>query len=172
MSDTSTVRVPSPSRELSGKAAIVGLGESDYHLDYKAERARAPGYVSPTPEGLVRTAFQRALTDSGLTHADIDGLSVSFIYGGPDPEPLAQMLGLKPRYLIANGNIMAGPLPVVCADIAAGRADTVAMVYAAPSRAIGRQYGGKTYVSDPRAPRAPITTITLGAGARRLPIGP
>lgn len=144
--------VPLPSRELSGKAAIVGLGESDYHLDYKAERARAPGYVSPTPEALVRTAFERALTDSGLTHADIDGLSVSFIYGGPNPEPLAQMLGLKPRYLIVNGNIMAGPLPVVCADIAAGRADTVAMVYAAPSRAIGRQYGGQTYVSDPRAP--------------------
>ena len=152
MSDTSTVRVPSPSRELSGKAAIVGLGESDYHLDYKAERARAPGYVPHTPEGLVRTAFQRALTDSGLTHSDIDGLSVSFIYGGPDPEPLARMLGLKPRYLIANGNIMAGPLPVVCADIAAGRANTVAMVYAAPSRTIGRQYGGNTYVSDPRTP--------------------
>jgi acetyl-CoA acetyltransferase len=148
----SSVRVPASSREMSRKVAIVGVGETDYHLDYKAERRRAPDYERPTPEGLAETAFARALTDSGLNRTDIDGLSVSFTYGGPEPASLAQTLGLKPRYLIANGNIMAGPLPIVCADIVAGKADTVAMVYAVASRAIGRQYGGKTYTSDPRSP--------------------
>ena len=43
---------------------------------------------------------------------------------------MAAMLGLTPRHAISNGNIMAGPLPVVCADIAAGKADTVAMIFA------------------------------------------
>jgi acetyl-CoA acetyltransferase len=144
--------MPPPSRDLSRKAAIVGIGETDYNLDYQAVRAKPPGYEPPTPESLATTAFERALADSGLKRSDIDGVSVSFTYGGPDPASMAQMLGLKPRYMIENGNIMAGPLPVVCADIAAGKADTVAMIYAVASRAIGRQYGGSTYTADPRTP--------------------
>jgi acetyl-CoA acetyltransferase len=145
MSEAIAMRVPAPSRELSCAAAIVGVGETDYHLDYKAARAKAPGYEPPTPESLVKTAFERALADSGLVREDIDGLSVSFIYGGPDETSIAHTLGLDPRYLTAQGGIMAGPLPTVCADIAAGKCETVAMVYAAASRAIGRQYGGNTY---------------------------
>ena len=82
------------------------------------------------------------------------------------------MLGLKTRYNIVNGNIMAGPLPIVCADIAAGKADTVVMMYAAASRAIGRQYGGQTYTGDQTGtPSIPITTTIPGAGARRRRIG-
>jgi acetyl-CoA acetyltransferase len=152
MADYSTIHMPPALRELSGKAAIVGIGETDYHLDYKAERAKGPGYEPPTTEGLVKTAFERALADSGLTRGDIDGLSTSFTYGGPDLPDMAQMLGIKPRHMINNGNIMAGPLPVVCTDIAAGKCDTVAMVYAVASRAIGRQYGGNTYVGGQGGP--------------------
>ena len=150
--DRINAKVPAPSRQLRNKVAIVGVGETDYHLDYKAERSRGPGYERPTPEGLAEIAFTRALADSGLKRTDIDGLSVSFTYGGPEPAAMAELLGLKPRYLIANGNIMAGPLPVVGTDIAAGKADTVAMIYSVASRAIGRQYGGKTYTSDARTP--------------------
>ncbi len=145
MSDTTITRVPAPSRELSNVAAIVGVGETDYHLDYKASRAKAPGYELPTPEKLVKTAFERALADSGLKRSDIDGLSVSLIYGGPDAASMAQLLDIKPRYLKQNGGLFAGPLQTVCADMAAGECDTVVMVYAAASRAIGRQYGGTTY---------------------------
>lgn len=145
MSDTTNTRVPSPSRELSCAAAIVGVGETDYHLDYKASRSKPPGYELPTPEALVKTAFERALADSGLKRSDIDGLSVSLIYGGPDANSMAQLLDIKPRYLKQNGGLMAGPVQSVCADIAAGDCDTVVMVYAAASRAIGRQYGGATY---------------------------
>jgi acetyl-CoA acetyltransferase len=144
--------MPPPLRELGRKAAIVGVGETDYHLDYKAARAKAPGYEGPTPESLAVTAFERALADSGLEREDIDGVSTSFIYGGPDAKATAELLGLQPRYLINNGPIMAGPLPIVCADIAAGKADTVVMIYAAASRAIGRQYGGATYQGLTGAP--------------------
>ena len=152
MSGTTKPAMPPPAREMSRKAAIVGIGESDYHLDYKAERAKAPGYEGPTPEGLVQTAFERALAESGLTRADIDGLSVSFTYGGPSPDAMAQQLGINPKYRISNGNIMAGPLPIACAAIAAGKCDTMVLVYAVASRAIGRQYGGSTYASGEGAP--------------------
>jgi acetyl-CoA acetyltransferase len=145
MSEASVGRVPPPARQLSRRVAVIGVGESDYHLDYQAERKRAPGYEAPHAEDLAKTAFERALADAGLAREDIDGISVSFTYGGPPPQEMAELLGLKPRYAIDNGNIMAGPLPVVCADIAAGKADTVAMIYAVASRAIGRQYGGSTY---------------------------
>jgi acetyl-CoA acetyltransferase len=145
MSENTMVKVPPPAREMSRVAAIVGVGETDYHLDYKAARAKAPGYELPTPERLAKTAFERALADSGLRREDIDGLSLSLIYGGPDAKSMARTLNLNPRHLIEDGGILAGPLQVVCADIAAGKCDTVAMVYAAASRAIGRQYGGNTY---------------------------
>jgi len=152
MPESTAAGVPRSSRALSRVAAIVGVGETDYPLDYKAARARAPGYQAPTPEGLARTAFERALADSGLKREDIDGLSVSFLYGGPDAGSMASMLGLQPRQAFENGGIMAGPLQVVCAEIAAGKCDTVAMVYAVASRAIGRQYGGSTYTGGARTP--------------------
>lgn len=152
MSEAAAAGMPPSAPELSRVAAIVGLGETDYHLDYKAARAKAPGYEPPTPESLTLTAFERALADSGLTRADIDGVSVSYIYGGPGPAETARLLGLNPRHLIANGGIMAGPLPIVCADIAAGKCDTVVMIYAAASRAIGRQYGGAVYEGQSLAP--------------------
>jgi acetyl-CoA acetyltransferase len=139
------LEMPAPSRSASRKAAIVGVGETDYHLDYKAARSKPPGYELPTPESLASLAFERALEDSGLKRQDIDGLSVSFLYGGPDATAMADMLKLQPRYLAHNGGILAGPLPRVCADIIAGKCDTVAMIYAVASRAIGRQYGGEVY---------------------------
>jgi acetyl-CoA acetyltransferase len=138
--------IPPASRDLSCKVAVVGVGNTDYRIDYKAAREKAPGYEPPTPEGLARTAFERALADSGLKRTDIDGLAVSFIYGGPSPQSVAQLLGLQPRHFPdAATAIMAGPIPAACAAIASGKCDTVALIYAAASRAIGRQYGGRTY---------------------------
>jgi acetyl-CoA acetyltransferase len=145
MAEHSAARTPPALRELSGMAAIVGLGETDYGLDYKAARAKAEGYEPPTPETLAATAFERALADCGLQRSDIDGVSVSFLYGGPSARETAELLGLNPRYAVENGGIMAGPLPAVCAAIARGECDTVAMIYAVASRAIGRKYGGKTF---------------------------
>lgn len=145
MAEYGALVMPPAARELSRKASIVGVGETDYHADYRAQRQRAPGYEAPTVESLVTLAFARALADSGLTRADIDGLTGSFTYGGPPPAELAALLGVQPRWNVANGNIMAGPLPVVCAAIAAGEADCVAMVYAVASRSMGRVFGGLTH---------------------------
>ena len=132
--------------ELARKAAIVGLGESDYGKDYAAERAKPEGYEAPTVETLCLKAFERALDDAGLTRDDIDGISGSFTFGGPDRDGLAAMLGYAPekapKYAILNGNIMAGPLPVVCEAIVRGEAECVAMVFGVASRSIGRQFGG------------------------------
>ena len=71
MSEASAEGMPPPSRAMSRKAAIVGVGETDYAIDYKAARARAPGYELPTPEGLAKTAFERALADSCLKREDV-----------------------------------------------------------------------------------------------------
>jgi acetyl-CoA acetyltransferase len=139
------IAMPPPARELSRKAAIIGVGETDFGADYRAERAKAPGYEAPEVEDLLQTAFERALADSGLSRADIDGVAVSYTYGGPPPEDVAKQFGLNPRYAVWNGNIMAGPLPRVCADVAEGKADVVALVFAVASRSAGRQFGGNTF---------------------------
>ena len=144
--------MPPSMPELSRKAALVGVGETNYHDDYRAQRKPPPGYEPPTTEGLATLAFERALADSGLDRSDIDGLTGSFTYGGPPPGELAQLLGVKPRYNISNGNIMAGPLPVVCAAIAEGKADCVAMVYAVNSRSAGRVFGGATHPAGSNGP--------------------
>ena len=147
MAEATVRTMPPADRALRNRAAIVGLGETDYQSDFVASRKRPPGYEPPLPEQLAATAFERALADAGLKREDIDGLSLSYIYGGPSPADMAAQLDLKPRLAIDNGGIMAGPLPVVCQAIAEGNADTVAMIYAAASRAIGRTYGGRTYDS-------------------------
>jgi acetyl-CoA acetyltransferase len=144
--------LPPPERALSGKAAIVGLGETDYPLDYRAARSKAPDYDATTQESLAATAFERALDDAGLTRAEIDGLSVSFTYGGPPAAEIATTLGLHPRWLIDNVGIMAGPLPIVCGAIAAGECDSVAMVYAVAPSKLGRIFGGQTIDGPPNPP--------------------
>lgn len=142
MADARTM--PPSNRELANKVAIVGIGETDYGLDYKRARAKAPGYDLPTLDELTKRAFERALSDADLQRDDIDGLSISFTNGGPSPMSVAQTLGLEPRHLIQNGGIMAGPLPIACAEILAGKCDTVAMIYGVSSRA-NIQFGGTTY---------------------------
>ncbi len=139
------LKMPPPSRDYACKASIVGIGETDYHADYKAQRAKAEGFEPPSTESLVKTAFDRAMADAGLKHSDIDGMTCSYTYGGPSPQDTAALLGIRPNYCESNGNIMAGPLPVVCAAIAEGKADTVAMVYAVASRTQGRVFGGMTH---------------------------
>ncbi len=150
MSYMTTFDVPQPTPDLSRKAAIVGLGETDFNLDYKAARAKtkAPDYEAPTSEGLAITAFERALADSGLQRKDIDGISVSFLYGGPSAASMAEMLGLEPRHLIEKGGgICAGPLPVACTAIAEGKCDTIALIYSVATRSIGRKFGGEKFES-------------------------
>ena len=146
MSYMELFKVPEPTRDLSRKAAIIGLGESDFHDDYQAARAKAPGYEGHTSESLAVIAFERALADSGLTRDDIDGLGVNYLYGGPTAEETATMLGLKPKHIVdRSGGICAGPLPVAAKAIADGKCDTVALIFSAATRSIGRKFGGQTF---------------------------
>jgi len=146
MSYMSYFKVPEPTRELSRKASIVGLGETDFHLDYQAARAKLPDYQPNTSEDLAIRAFERALADSGLRREDIDGIGVNFLYGGPSGAEMADLLGIKPRHEVArSGGICAGPVPVACADIAAGKCDTIALIFSVATRSIGRTFGGQRY---------------------------
>lgn len=142
MSYGSWVKMPPATREMRGRAAIVGVGETDYHLDYQAARAKTPGYEGHTSEDLAISAFERALADSGLRREDIDGLSTSFLYGGPPVDEMAATLGISPRHTFPGGGIMAGVIPTAVAAIAEGKCDTIALVYAAATRSIGRKFGG------------------------------
>ncbi|HEX7858666.1 MAG TPA: thiolase family protein [Sphingobium sp.] len=144
--------LPPSTRDLSRVAAIVGVGESDYGDDYRAARARAEGYVPPTPEGLAITVFERALADAGLLRSDIDGLAVAFMYGGPTAEETAGLLGIQPRYLTNTIGIMAGIVPRAVGAIASGECDTIALVYAVATRSIGRKFGGQNFAEGGGAP--------------------
>jgi hypothetical protein len=100
MSYMDLFKVPEPLPELSRKTAIVGLGESDFHADYQAARAKAPGYEGHTTESLAIIAFERALADSGLKREDIDGLGINYLYGSPSiswDRPVAFAPGRSPR---------------------------------------------------------------------------
>ena len=97
MSYMELFKVPEPVRGLSRTTSVVGVGETDFNADYKAARAKAPGYEGQTAEGLATLAFERALADSGVRRDDIDGLSVNFLYGGPSAAETAHLLGLPVR---------------------------------------------------------------------------
>jgi acetyl-CoA acetyltransferase len=133
---------------VSGGFAVVGVGETDYAADYRAARSGASDYMAPDGESLGRRAFERALADSGLTRGDIDGLCASFTYGGAEPAAFAATLGLTPRHVMRGGGML--PFLPALEALAAGECDTIAIVHSLPSRALGRQYGGQTYVGGGR----------------------
>jgi acetyl-CoA acetyltransferase len=145
MSDSSAPHVVEADSALSRTAAIVGVGETDYVAAYRAARTEEPDFTPPHSHVLAHQAFERALADSGLDRADIDGLGVSLMYGDADPEAIAKAIGVQPRYIAPAGGIMAGVIPPAVAALAAGRCNTIALLYSAASRTVGRQFGGETY---------------------------
>jgi acetyl-CoA acetyltransferase len=119
---------------LSGEVAIVGIGETDYVLDYR--RARNGEHYSDS-YGYASIAFKRALEDCGLTRDDIDGLIV-----GPTLayERLAEVLGVNPRWA-SQGDAINSVIQGVMA-IESGLAECVALIYGNDQRTAGTQYGG------------------------------
>jgi acetyl-CoA acetyltransferase len=140
-----------PTRELSRVAAIVGVGHTDYAIDYSAARKKEPGYAPPGSETLRQVAFDRALADSGLRRDDIDGFGLSAIYE-PElpPQDVAKALSLEPRCYVRGEGMMVGIVPRSVAALAAGRCNAIALVYDAVSRQINRQFGGDTYSGSGR----------------------
>lgn len=118
--------------------AVVGVGNSDYLSDHKAIKAGQP----PTDAyGYGAIAFKRALADSGLTRADIDGLMV-----GPTTayERTGEVLGLDVRWS-GQADAMTA-ITEACAAIHAGQAETIALVYGNDQRSAGAAYGGANAV--------------------------
>jgi acetyl-CoA acetyltransferase len=144
-----------PSRKLARQVAIVGVGDTDYGDDYRAARLRAPGYEPPETLSLCKLAFERALSDSGLRRDDIDGLSLSLIYGGADLKSVSDALEIAPDYAVARGTgVMDDVIPAAVEALYSGKCRTIVLVYAAASRAIGRLYGGETYAQVGNTPKS------------------
>lgn len=152
MAEYGYVEMPDAVPANSRKVSIVGIGESDYHDDYRAERAKAKGYQSPTYEELGQRALERALADAGMRPDAVDGLALSFTFGGPDPDILLPKTGLTPHDVWQNGHIMAGPLPAACGRIMRGEFDTIAMLFTVANRSSGRVFGGMTFASGMGGP--------------------
>ncbi len=70
---------------MRGSAAVAGVGESAYYV-----RGRSPD----TEFQLACTAIRRAVLDSGLSLADVDGF-VTYMDQRNDPLRLARTLGMR-----------------------------------------------------------------------------
>ena len=104
-------------------AAIVGIGCSAFGRGLPDSQLR-----------LAATAFKEALTDSGLTRSDIDGLSIHL--GAPigiDYDRIAEAFGLEIRYVNQawlHGRFVTQSLQHAALAVSAGLADVVACVTA------------------------------------------
>lgn len=118
---------------LSCEACVVGIGETDYRQDYLA----GPDRHAPDSYGLAARAFARALGDSGLRKADIDGLIV-----GPTlaMERTGETLGLDTRFTVQADAVNV----IIQATLAitSGLAECVALVYGNNQRSAATRYGG------------------------------
>ena len=78
-------------KAISNTIAIVGVGETDYALDYQASRSG-----NPTTDhfGFGIRAFKAALDDAGLRRDDVDGIIACSLPLGR----LVELLGMEPRF--------------------------------------------------------------------------
>ncbi len=117
---------------LRDKAAIVGIGETDYSKN-----------SGRTELGLAVEAIKAALDDAGLEASDIDGL-VRYEMDSVDEVALTSHLGLKNlRWMSHTGYGGTGGNAVIAhaaAAIAAGMADTV-VCYRALNERSGQRFG-------------------------------
>jgi acetyl-CoA acetyltransferase len=141
---------------MSTGVAIVGIGNTDYGIDYRTRGVRR------TPVELASAALDRALADSGLRASDIDGIVVGrgpFGAGWKGPDighgeghdlyQLARQLvtadlqaiqensGIVPSWGGAYGSVES-----IVEAIEAGQANTVVLLYATSHRSDPLEYGG------------------------------
>jgi acetyl-CoA acetyltransferase len=126
--------------EIAGKVAIVGIGHTRFGEDYREKRQR-------TARDLASEAFRKALEDSGVAPAEIDGAAFTRAPGcvQPDAAFFAE-LGIAPAWVrepYADGDALTDAIEA----IAAGRCKTVALIYASEQRSASVQYGGATSAS-------------------------
>ena len=151
---------------LRGKAAIVGVAESDL------------GDVGPTryPIELAAQAAYRALEDAGLRATDVDGLFSCVTGRWMSNLDFGEYMGIRPRYS-DSGNIGGSSfLSYVfhaASAISSGLCDTALIVYGSTPRADGHRrdamMGGQEHPNyeAPYRPRHPVSGYAL-ATARHM----
>lgn len=106
------------------RVAIAGVGLS------------GPAQVGATPYTLIAESSRRAVAESGLSPADIDGLASTSL-GTMAPIDVAEYLGIRPRWIDSTtvGGASWEVMTAHAADaIAQGRADVVLLTYGSTAR--------------------------------------
>lgn len=144
-------------KNLSRVAAITGVGETDYGLDFEAARGRGGDRQPADAQTLMAVAFDRALVDCGLRPDQVDGLIVSVDNEDEDVAGIAAALGIEPSYSAVGDTVtplgmagMKGVVPTAVESLAAERCDALAVLYSSRSQTSRKQFGGTTYRGDGR----------------------
>ncbi|HEY3683662.1 MAG TPA: acetyl-CoA acetyltransferase [Streptosporangiaceae bacterium] len=155
------------SRDLRGRAAVVGVAESDL------------GQVAPglTPLDLIGQAAARALDDAGLTKADVDGLFTASSYHALAALDVAEYLGVHARY--ADGTNVGGSSFVshllhAANAIDAGLCDVALIVYGSTQRSDGGRLvtpSAPFPYEAPYEPRYPISMYALATSRHMYQYG-
>jgi acetyl-CoA acetyltransferase len=121
-------------RGVSGAAAVIGVGNSDWIADGRTVRAGGKPHNS---FGYAAIAFKRALADAGIDASEIDGV----VAGPPTAhERMCEVLGINPRWGI-QADAMLG-VQEACLAISAGMAEVVLLVYGNDQKSASVNYGG------------------------------
>jgi acetyl-CoA acetyltransferase len=121
----------SPSHELRGRSAIMGVGTT--------EQGELPGRSA---DEIAVKALGLALADGGLQKSDLDGLITCKSYGGfgIDTE-IGRLAGVNPRYSATlDYGTCNFSLHLATMAIATGMASTIALVYGTNQRTAGNRF--------------------------------
>jgi acetyl-CoA acetyltransferase len=152
---------------LRGKAAVVGVAESDLG-------EVGPGFI---PLDLIGQATLRALDDAGLDKSDVDGLFSASAYHHMPTLSGGEYLGIRPRYSDATsmgGSSFVSHLFHAAAAIDAGLCEVALITYGSTQRS-----GGGRLVSGSEAdpyeapfnPRYPVSMYALAASRHMYEYG-
>ncbi len=152
---------------LRGKAAIVGVAESDL------------GEVGPgfAPLDLIGQATLRALDDAGLEKSDVDGLFSASAYHHMPTLSVGEYLGIRPRYSDATsmgGSSFVSHLFHAAAAIDAGLCEVALITYGSTQRSGGGRLvsGSETDPYEaPYNPRYPVSMYALAASRHMYEYG-
>jgi acetyl-CoA acetyltransferase len=144
-----------------GKAAVAGIGTTDFRALWDAPRDR-----NLSAYQLGADALSLALTDAGLERDAVDGVLISRM---PSYEQFGTLTGIQYPKVINSyegSGRMSGPLVQhAAALVEAGVAETIACVYSNNGKSAGATYGGDALGTgvDPMAWELPYGMTSPGA---------
>ncbi|MFE1317300.1 thiolase [Kitasatospora phosalacinea] len=147
------------STNLRGRAAVVGVAESDLGLV-------AEGL---THFDLIGQATARALKDAGIAKSEIDGFFCASSYLPMPTMDVAEYLGIRPRYSDSSnigGSSFVSHLLHAAAAIEAGLCTTALIAYGSTQRSDGGRLVSPTKLlpwEDAYRPRYPVSMYALAA---------